>query len=92
MCGAGWATADLLLSRLLPMWSQVGSTDFTWGHVQGALDGNVLLVSAVRQRHASGRVIARSFRGPEDALFVFVLNFVFATLGPSFKRLRWCTR
>jgi len=42
--GLGWAAADLLLTRLLPLWVGARGLEFDWRYIQMSLDANVSLV------------------------------------------------
>lgn len=45
--GLGWAAADLLLTRLLPLWVGARGLEFDWKYIQMSLDANVSLVHAL---------------------------------------------
>ena len=43
--GLGWAAADLLLTRALPLWVGARGLEFDWKYIQMSLDSNFCLVS-----------------------------------------------
>lgn len=54
----GWATAELLTSRCVPLWVGARGIEFDWRHVQMGLDSNISLVrhvAAAALLWASGR-------------------------------------
>lgn len=40
----GWATAELVMTRLLPMWVGARGVEFDWKYIQMSFDANVSLV------------------------------------------------
>lgn len=42
--GLGWAAADLLLTRALPLWVGARGLEFDWKYIQISLDANISLV------------------------------------------------
>ena len=42
--GIGWATADLILTRLLGLWVGAKGIEFSWRYIQESLDANISLV------------------------------------------------
>lgn len=42
--GLGWAAADLLLTRTLPLWVGARGLEFDWKYIQISLDANISLV------------------------------------------------
>ncbi|XP_076028367.1 BOS complex subunit TMEM147 [Oratosquilla oratoria] len=42
--GLGWAAADLLLTRALPLWVGARGLEFDWKYIQLSLDANISLV------------------------------------------------
>lgn len=58
MAAMGWATAELLTSRCVPLWVGARGIEFDWRHVQMGLDSNISLVrhvAAAALLWASGR-------------------------------------
>ena len=45
VAGLGWATAELVMTRVVPMWVGARGTEFDWKYVQLSLESNVNLVS-----------------------------------------------
>lgn len=45
--GLGWAAADLLLTRALPLWVGARGLEFDWKYIQISLDANISLVSCL---------------------------------------------
>ncbi|XP_037084752.1 transmembrane protein 147-like [Pollicipes pollicipes] len=44
VAGVGWATAELLLTRVLPLWVGARGIEFSWRYLQMSLDANISLV------------------------------------------------
>lgn len=42
--GLGWATAELIVTRLLPLWVGARGIEFDWKYMQMSLDSNICLV------------------------------------------------
>ena len=42
--GVGWATAELFVTRVLPLWFGARGTEFDWKYIQMSLESNVNLV------------------------------------------------
>lgn len=40
----GWATAELVMTRLLPLWVGARGVEFNWKYIQMSFDANVSLV------------------------------------------------
>ena len=40
----GWATAELVMTRLLPLWVGARGVEFDWKYIQTSFDANVSLV------------------------------------------------
>ena len=40
----GWATAELVMTRLLPLWVGSRGVEFDWKYIQMSFDANVSLV------------------------------------------------
>ena len=40
----GWATAELVMTRLLPLWVGARGVEFDWKYIQMSFDANVSLV------------------------------------------------
>lgn len=45
--GLGWATADLLATRLFPLWVGARGVEFDWKYIQMSLESNINLVSTI---------------------------------------------
>ena len=45
--GLGWAAADLLLTRTLPLWVGARGLEFDWKYIQISLDANISLVNII---------------------------------------------
>ena len=41
----GWATAELIMTRLVPLWVGARGVEFDWKYIQMSFDANVSLVS-----------------------------------------------
>ena len=44
----GWATAELIMTRLVPLWVGARGVEFDWKYIQMSFDANVSLVSGSR--------------------------------------------
>lgn len=44
VAGVGWATAELIMTRVVPMWVGARGTEFDWKYIQLSLESNVNLV------------------------------------------------
>ena len=44
----GWASAEFLTTKLIPLWVGAKGIEFDWKYTQMSLDSNVSLVSANR--------------------------------------------
>ncbi|XP_038065486.1 transmembrane protein 147-like [Patiria miniata] len=42
--GVGWATAELIVTRVLPLWFGARGTEFDWKYIQMSLESNVNLI------------------------------------------------
>lgn len=42
---SGWATAELVMTRLVPLWVGARGVEFDWKYIQMSFDANVSLVS-----------------------------------------------
>ena len=47
VAGMGWATAELVMTRVVPMWVGARGTEFDWKYIQLSLESNVNLVSYI---------------------------------------------
>lgn len=47
VAGLGWASAELLMTRFVPLWVGARGMEFDWRYVQLSFDSNISLVSAV---------------------------------------------
>lgn len=45
VAGLGWATAELLMTRFLPLWFGARGVEFDWKYIQMSFDSNISLVS-----------------------------------------------
>ena len=45
IAGAGWATAELIMTKFLPLWVGARGVEFDWKYIQMSLDSNISLVS-----------------------------------------------
>lgn len=43
----GWATAELVMTRLVPLWVGARGVEFDWKYIQMSFDANVSLVSDI---------------------------------------------
>jgi hypothetical protein len=41
----GWATAELVMTKLLPLWVGARGIEFDWKYMQMSFDANIALVS-----------------------------------------------
>lgn len=44
VAGLGWATAELIMTRLFPLWVGARGVEFDWKYIQMSLDSNISLV------------------------------------------------
>lgn len=44
VAGLGWATAELLMTRFLPLWVGARGVEFDWKYIQMSFDSNISLV------------------------------------------------
>ncbi|XP_043233696.1 transmembrane protein 147-like isoform X2 [Amphibalanus amphitrite] len=44
VAGVGWSTAELILTRVLPLWVGARGIEFSWRYLQMSLDANISLV------------------------------------------------
>ncbi|GBL97513.1 Transmembrane protein 147 [Araneus ventricosus] len=44
VAGLGWASAELLMTRLVPLWVGARSVEFDWKYLQMSFDSNISLV------------------------------------------------
>ncbi|KFM62406.1 Transmembrane protein 147, partial [Stegodyphus mimosarum] len=44
VAGLGWASAELLMTRLVPLWVGARSVEFDWKYLQMSFDSNICLV------------------------------------------------
>ena len=42
----GWGVAELLSTRLLPLWFGARATEFNWRYIQSSFDTNINMVSS----------------------------------------------
>ncbi|XP_030833468.1 transmembrane protein 147 [Strongylocentrotus purpuratus] len=47
VAGVGWATAELIMTRVVPMWVGARGTEFDWKYIQLSLESNVNLVQHI---------------------------------------------
>lgn len=47
VAGLGWASAELLMTRLVPLWVGARSVEFDWKYLQMSFDSNISLVSEI---------------------------------------------
>ena len=45
MCALGWGTAEMVMTKVLPLWVGARGVEFEWTNLQSALDSNLNLVS-----------------------------------------------
>ncbi|KAF6039552.1 TMEM147 [Bugula neritina] len=43
----GWATAEFMMTRLLPFWTGARGTEFDWIYIQMSLETNILLIQHI---------------------------------------------
>ena len=43
----GWGTAEMVLTKVLPLWVGARGVEFEWTNIQSALDSNLNLVSTI---------------------------------------------
>lgn len=46
VAGLGWASAELLMTRFVPLWVGARGMEFDWHYVQISFDSNISLVSS----------------------------------------------
>ena len=44
IAGLGWATAELVMTRFIPLWVGARGTEFDWVYIQMSLESNINLV------------------------------------------------
>ncbi|KAL8625324.1 hypothetical protein ACOMHN_044467 [Nucella lapillus] len=44
IAGMGWATAELVMTRVIPLWVGARGVEFDWKYIQMSLDSNVSLI------------------------------------------------
>ena len=44
---AGWGTAEMAVTKIVPFWFSARGVEFQWANLQGALDSNINLVSYI---------------------------------------------
>ena len=49
----GWATAELVMTKLLPLWVGARGIEFDWKYMQMSFDANIALVS-ITYKNLSG--------------------------------------
>jgi len=47
VAGIGWATAELVMTRLVPLWVGARGVEFDWKYIQMSFDANVSLVQHI---------------------------------------------
>merc|ERR1712012_1406093 len=47
VAGLGWASAELIATRAIPLWSGARGVEFDWKYMQLSLDSNISLVQHV---------------------------------------------
>lgn len=47
----GWATAELVMTRLVPLWVGARGVEFDWKYIQMSFDANVSLVRVDAYKH-----------------------------------------
>lgn len=47
VAGLGWASAELLMTRIVPLWVGARSVEFDWKYLQMSFDSNISLVSNI---------------------------------------------
>lgn len=47
VAGIGWATAELVMTRFLPLWVGARGMEFSWKYIQMSLDSNIRLVQHI---------------------------------------------
>ncbi len=50
----GWATAELVMTKLLPLWVGARGIEFDWKYMQMSFDANVALVSVHYKKYIKG--------------------------------------
>lgn len=45
--GAGWASAELIMTKFLPFWVGARGVEFDWKYIQMSLDSNITLVQHI---------------------------------------------
>ena len=48
IAGLGWATAELVMTRFIPLWVGARGTEFDWKYIQMSLESNINLVSMIK--------------------------------------------
>ena len=44
LCTVGWGTAEMVVTKVVPLWFGAKGVEFQWVNLQGALDSNINLV------------------------------------------------
>jgi len=47
VAGVGWATAELIMTRFIPLWVGARGIEFDWKYIQMSLDSNLSLMQSV---------------------------------------------
>ncbi|PFX25793.1 transmembrane protein 147-like [Stylophora pistillata] len=47
VAGVGWATAELVMTRLVPLWVGARGVEFDWKYIQMSFDANVSLIQHI---------------------------------------------
>ena len=45
----GWGTAEMAVTKVVPLWFGARGVEFQWANFQGALDSNINLVSLIHK-------------------------------------------
>ncbi|EMP24796.1 hypothetical protein UY3_18143 [Chelonia mydas] len=67
----GWATAELVMSRCIPLWVGARGIEFDWKYIQMSIDSNISLVRAPLLLPGPSAV---SFPGTISFVHVFLLG------------------
>lgn len=73
--GLGWSTAELILSRALPLWVGARGAEFSWIYIQKCLESNILLI----QHLATTTLLWLYSRHDLNRKYVPVVIFLLAT-------------
>uniref|UniRef100_M4A357 BOS complex subunit TMEM147 n=1 Tax=Xiphophorus maculatus TaxID=8083 RepID=M4A357_XIPMA len=81
----GWATAELVTSRFLPLWVGARGIGFDWKYIQMSFDSNISLLSFTRYD------LPKTFRLPVAMLLALCDSMIFAVvLGiHTFQLIMW---